>query len=33
MELIAADKIIHKNELFAVQIIADEWGQLVTEDE
>ena len=32
-ELMAADKIIHKKELFAIQIIAEEWGQLVTEDE
>ena len=32
-ELMATDKIIHKKELFAIQIIAEEWGQLVTEDE
>ena len=32
-ELMAADKIIHKKEIFAIQIIAEEWGQLVTEDE
>ena len=32
-ELMAADKIIHKKELFAIQIIAEEWGQLVTEEE
>ena len=32
-ELMATDKIIHKKELFAIQIIAEEWGQLVTEEE
>ena len=32
-ELMATDKIIHKKELFATQIIAEEWGQLVTEEE
>tara|TARA_B100001540_G_scaffold312322_1_gene333249 strand:+ start:213 stop:560 length:348 start_codon:yes stop_codon:yes gene_type:complete len=33
VELMATDKIIHKKELFATQIIAEEWGQLVTEEE
>ena len=31
-ELMAPDKIIHKKELFAIQIFAEEWGQLVTEE-
>ena len=32
-ELMAADKIIHKKELFAIQIIAEEWGKFLPKEE
>ena len=32
-ELMATDKIIHKKELFAIQIIAEEWGKFLPKDE
>ena len=31
--LMATDKIIHKKELFAIQIIAEEWGKFLPKDE
>ena len=32
-ELMATDKIIHKKELFAIQIIAEEWGKFLPKEE
>ena len=29
----ATDKIIHKKELFAIQIIAEEWGKFLPKEE
>ena len=33
VELMATDKIIHKKELFATQIIAEEWGKFLPKEE
>ena len=33
VELMATDKIIHKKELFAIQIIAEEWGKFLPKEE
>ena len=32
-ELMATDKIIHKKEIFAIQIIAEEWGMYLPREE
>ena len=31
-ELMATDKIIHKKEIFAIQIIAEEWGKFLPKE-